>query len=1238
MTNRNTRTALVTVMVGFALVGFVAVAAADNGNGSAEINQTQTDEKVPGLSSSLLEDVRGVETGSASATELTVMVSAVDGHADEAAQAAERVGEVNGRWGGLMEVTLRTGDLVPLSKEESVGYVREPLEPDTDVTPDDGAVSMNATQLHGDNVTGEGVEVAVVDQGFDTSHGPIQDNIASTTNLRSGNIDDRPDHGTASAESVVQVAPNASLHLYAVGTEGDILTAISDIEQSTDADIVTMSLSFKGGFPLDGTDVFSQEISESVNNGSYVWFNSAGNEADGNNWNGTWGSPQQDLLEFENGDTEMDVNMDADETLSLTVQWDDEFGSSSNDYDVYLYDSTDDSLVDSSENPQTGTENPVESIRYNGTGDYYFEVEKDDAYGLNEFDIFESSGVTLEHSTSARSLSIPATGEDVTTVGAAYYASKNLEAFSSQGPTIDGRLKPDLVGPDGVSTGVPNINPYYGTSAATPQTAGAAALLFDLDPAVSPEGVEERLTQSAVAVPNTPNEPNTQSGNGFVDVAGAANMSLNITNVDGSAGGANSPIAVETTVDLSLAGDIYDGPVAAGSFNVTVGNKSVDSDRLILLKEQPGRHTLRFVPPTQPGAGSYNLTVEVSSSGSDQKPDAITYSSGELTQTATSLQIDRSGSMSGIMDEAREGAVTFVEQAKDQDYVSVVSYADFSNIDQDLVRLEGERQNVTDVIRSLSSGGSTNIGDAMTDGLSTLDTAPEGSVQAGVLMTDGQRNEGPSESQILNSIVPQYNSQNVCLYTIGFTDGADEAFLREVAEASDCGYYEFAGEEGEVGSIQNTLQSVFKDIEGDIAGSDTLHSRTGQIDANSSLSETFKVDDTVFQATVNIRVSGADLSSSGDGAGSIQVSGVDASNIDTVTLTTPNGTEVDENTSGVNVSIVGDSVIYRIDSPSSGDWGYEIQNTQSQSTEYTADVTGASQTSLDVGTAGGTYYVGDEVGISATLLGTNGGISGADVEAVVTRPDGTTATVTLEEGSNGVYTGSVSVADVGEYTAEVTAETGSVSRVSDHSWTVEATAPISVTQTEPPRVTQGNTKTFGVVVEPDVSTDETVTLEASRMQVVGGGGASLRADVSRRSLNLSRGAQTVNVTVNAPKSAPAREYAGTVRVFRQDGTVVTEEVTLDVEPSFGKPLIDEFSQLPDNTQQLDDDLFEDLSGDGDGTDVAQTVRVFGELIRGNDLGLNDDQARALNWYSQTPETEVRPGDMVTLFGKQIRAK
>ena len=84
----------------------------------------------------------------------------------------------------------------------------------------------------------------------------------------------------------------------------------------------------------------------------------------------------------------------------------------------------------------------------------------------------------------------PATGKNVVAVGAAVHGDQEppcVAAFSSRGPTLDGRLKPDLVVPgqavesaanDGtVSSGNCGLRPSSGTSMAAPTAAGLAALV-----------------------------------------------------------------------------------------------------------------------------------------------------------------------------------------------------------------------------------------------------------------------------------------------------------------------------------------------------------------------------------------------------------------------------------------------------------------------------------------------------------------------------------------------------------------------------------------------------------------------------------------------------------------------------------------------------------------------------------------------------------------------------------------
>jgi subtilisin family serine protease len=78
-----------------------------------------------------------------------------------------------------------------------------------------------------------------------------------------------------------------------------------------------------------------------------------------------------------------------------------------------------------------------------------------------------------------------------------------VEYYSSLGPTIDGRLKPDLVGPDSVSSGTYGTfsqcgSGFAGTSAAAPHVAGAAALLWGLRPRSSATTIREQLDEAVL--------------------------------------------------------------------------------------------------------------------------------------------------------------------------------------------------------------------------------------------------------------------------------------------------------------------------------------------------------------------------------------------------------------------------------------------------------------------------------------------------------------------------------------------------------------------------------------------------------------------------------------------------------------------------------------------------------------------------------------------------------------------
>jgi subtilisin family serine protease len=107
--------------------------------------------------------------------------------------------------------------------------------------------------------------------------------------------------------------------------------------------------------------------------------------------------------------------------------------------------------------------------------------------------------------TGCSTIQSPADYNNVVGVGSAE-RNGELSTFSSIGPTVDGRAKPDLIAPgSGIFSTVPDLYNNYlslrGTSMATPHIAGAVALLWSANPALIGDYDATYLALTATAQP-----------------------------------------------------------------------------------------------------------------------------------------------------------------------------------------------------------------------------------------------------------------------------------------------------------------------------------------------------------------------------------------------------------------------------------------------------------------------------------------------------------------------------------------------------------------------------------------------------------------------------------------------------------------------------------------------------------------------------------------------------------------
>lgn len=424
-------------------------------------------------------------------------------------------------------------------------FNRAGLSPFVGALTSQGIVSHRANQTFSLGVNGAGVRVGVLSDS--ASPATVAALIATgdlpaDVTIVPGQEGSGSDEGAAMMEIVHDMAPGAKL-FFATAFSGVAPFAdnIRTLRNTYGCDIIVDDVTyFNEGAFQDGP--IAQAVNDVVANGA-LYFSSAANG--GNLSRGTSGTWEGD---FQNGGAVSSLLLAGGETGFLhnfgtvgspqlydtltaassfiSLKWSDPLGLSTNDYDLFILNSTGTTVKGFAAGAQTGKQDPYELV-FEGdncgtsgalgycpaAGDRVVAVLFDGLPRALRLDTLggrlslATTGSTVGHNAGLNTVSVAAVYWNSAGKGAQPFtggATNPIETFSSDGPrkiffhpdgtpitsgnflfgTAGGQTlqKPDFAAADGVSTKTPGFLPFFGTSAAAPHAAAIAALVKSAKP------------------------------------------------------------------------------------------------------------------------------------------------------------------------------------------------------------------------------------------------------------------------------------------------------------------------------------------------------------------------------------------------------------------------------------------------------------------------------------------------------------------------------------------------------------------------------------------------------------------------------------------------------------------------------------------------------------------------------------------------------------------------------------
>ncbi len=449
---------------------------------------------------------------------------------------------------GSVRASLRLGTLETVAALDDVTSIQSAAQGTTNV----GALTSQGYITHAANqainttgFNGAGVTVGVLSDS--ASPGCLAARMAAgdlpaDATVLPGQGGTGADEGCAMMEIVHDIAPGASLK-FATANNGVANFAGNIVAlQAAGANVIVDDFTyFNEGAFQDGP--IAQAVNQVTANGA-IYFSSAANSGSltagtSGTWegdfqpNGPAGAPLPGgagtLHNFGTVASPQNFDVVTAGSSFVSLKWSDPLGASTNDYDLYILNSTGTTVKGFSAQRQTGTQDPYEFVsQARAVGDRIVVVLFSGSPRALRIDTnrgqlsIATAGSTFGHNAGANTVSTAATYWNSGRTGTrpfTGFANPN-EVFSSDGPrkiffnpngsaitpgnflfaSNGGQTlaKPDIAAADGVSCKTPGFLPFFGTSAAAPHAAGIAALVRAARPDYTPAQVLTALKATAL--------------------------------------------------------------------------------------------------------------------------------------------------------------------------------------------------------------------------------------------------------------------------------------------------------------------------------------------------------------------------------------------------------------------------------------------------------------------------------------------------------------------------------------------------------------------------------------------------------------------------------------------------------------------------------------------------------------------------------------------------------------------